>query len=132
MDFEEINDTTRIYSDDNDKKYEFRIDEDEIAVYITYLGTSEVIGEFEFIEVGEYGYKTTFEGYKLRYMDVKDGYKRNGLGTAAVEFFKEFYGEPIIVSSYNGMERADGSHLTGEGLPFAMRLLELGIIDYEN
>lgn len=122
--------TTRIYENPKGIEFEITIDEDEHEVFLKCNDTGNSIGYFSFTELGvDDGYKSSFDGYKLTHMYIEEEYQRLGLGTLAVKFFKEWNGEPIFVSPNDGFEREDGSHLTGDGLPFAMKLMEEGIIE---
>lgn len=83
-------------------------------------------------EIGSFIFKTVEDdnhSYLLiTNMDIESDYRRQGIGTAVILRVKEESGLVICASRDTGMQREDGSHLTGDGLPFAYSLVEKGLI----
>lgn len=90
-----------------------------------FTDEEERIGEFVFDE-------DILDGATyLQFMDLSglDGkYKRKGIGREALRFHKEVFG-PIFAARVDGFKRGDGSHLTGEGIPFITAMRGEGIIE---
>lgn len=55
--------------------------------------------------------------------------KKNGLGRAAVEFFKEYTDSVIYTRENNGIVLNDGTHLTGDAPDFVGKMQKEGLIE---
>ncbi|WP_181244433.1 hypothetical protein [Halomonas sp. ND22Bw] len=84
------------------------------------------VGSFDF-ELFEEGCDYMLSsGYKVTNMFLEGcggKYLRQGIGTAIVEFQEQMYG-PVIFGEDTGTTAEDGSHLTGDGKPFAAAMLK--------
>ncbi len=96
---------------------------DDFSKVSAYTTTGKLIGSFEFFCIDE-------EVLNLRKMFLEEieGYQRRGIGRSILEWVKNDSGMPIIASEDTGQQYDDGSHLTGTGLPFANKMMDLGII----
>jgi len=64
------------------------------------------------------------------FMNLRDdSYLCNGIGRAALIFFKDFYSLPIKASKNDGLRKDDGSHLTGNAPGFVEKMRNEGIIE---
>lgn len=98
---------------------------DEVTIKVT-TDTEEDIGQIELIMREDEGdYYITW-----MYLD-KSGNKftQRGIGRQALLFFKDHYDVLISAAENDGMERDDGSHLTGDGPGFVEKLRLEGIIE---
>lgn len=55
--------------------------------------------------------------------------KRRGIGRECIKFHKDCFVTPIKATPHDGFQRDDGSHLTGEGLPFVIAMQKCGLIE---
>jgi hypothetical protein len=64
--------------------------------------------------------------WRVTHMFIEGGggkYKRQGIGTRAVKFFLwANAGDGFEITENDGLRRDDGSHLTGDGVPFMAHL----------
>jgi hypothetical protein len=92
----------------------------------------QVIGRIEFVYYeGEFPWQ---EFYHLTwmYLDLIDNtYLHQGIGRECLKYFKSVYKTKITASENNGIERMDGSHLTGDAPGFVSSMVQEGIIDRE-
>ncbi len=51
-----------------------------------------------------------------------------GIGRRCLQFHKEVYDAPLTAGDDNGTTSDDGSHLTGDGLPFITQMRKEGIV----
>ena len=115
----------RIYKNSKGQTVQLLMNDDQTEITINNLQGKQ-IGEFEFKEL-DYN-----EGYKLRRMYTNE-LKQTGIGSAVLEYFREVVGTPIYVSQHDGVERADGSHLTEDAPSFVNHMIAVGLIDgFEN
>jgi hypothetical protein len=102
------------------------IDDDTYAV-TAYNADRKKIGSLEFAEI-EY---ETGPCLKLvwGYLDeLGDEYKRQGIGRQCIKLVKERYGLPIVAEDNDGIEKSDGSHLTGDAPAFIAQMRCEGLI----
>lgn len=80
--------------------------------------------DFNFIDDDNGGF------YKLMNMHLEKtpGYLNRGIGTACVQYCIDYTGLPVVCGRADGMDASDGSHLTGDGEGFAMKMIEKGLI----
>lgn len=99
---------------------------DDLTITISSITKKVMIGEFDFnfIDDDNGGF------YKLTYMflDKTPGYTYRGIGTACIQYCLDYTDSVIFCGQANGMEADDGSHLTGDGESFAMKMIEKGLI----
>ena len=85
-------------------------------------------------QFGEFEFKELHDGsYKLMRM-YTEPHKGEGIGTMALEMFKEVtMGVPVYTSPNDGIVRDDQSHLTEDAPGFVAGMIEAGLIaGYEN
>lgn len=70
---------------------------------------------------------SSLELYHITHLAL-DKCKRRGIGRACLIYHRELFGMPISAGSDTGTRSDDGSHLTGDGLPFVTRMREEGLI----
>ena len=59
-----------------------------------------------------------------------DACKRKGIGRACLLYHLECYGYVLTASVlFAGIENEDGSHLTGDGVPFISKMRDEGIVE---
>ena len=61
-----------------------------------------------------------------------DDYLKQGIGTRMFELYREHCvedGQSFTAAYYDGEQRDDGSHLTGDGLPFVNAMIIKEILD---
>jgi hypothetical protein len=119
------NDETRDIQISNGETVTLKIDDYENTV--TALNSSnQEIGSLEF------SYDEDFDKHKLKWMHLDklgDKYKRMGIGTAAILFYKDFF-NCLVYAEYNdGIQKDDGSHLTQDAPVFVDKLRNQGIIE---
>lgn len=78
-------------------------------------------GGFEFKELEE-------GGHKLMRM-YTEPFKEEGIGRAALQFFKDYTNSEIYTSSPTGSVRDDGSHLTEDAPGFVQKMIKEGLIE---
>jgi len=111
---------TRVYESSNGNLITLVLD-DCLEDIIFRDEKGKKVGEFEFRELANGGYKLT-----RMYNEV---YKGEGLGRAALEFFKEASRSKLYVSPNDGQTRDDGSHLTEDAPGFAAKMIKEGLFD---
>ena len=96
---------------------------DTLDEIIFYKNEDKLDGEFEFKE-------TRDNEYLVTRMYVPENYKRLGLGTEVLKFFKEISECEILYTRPNdGIVREDGSHLTEDAPNFVNKMIEENIIN---
>lgn len=75
-------------------------------------------------EEGTLSLKMGLEPYHFRITNLSlDNMRRMGIGRRCLQFHKEIFAAPITAASpYGQHQLADGSHLTGDGLPFISQM----------
>ena len=61
-----------------------------------------------------------------------EDYLKQGIGTRILELYRKHCvedGQSFTAANYDGQQRDDGSHLTGDGLPFVNSMIEKKILD---
>lgn len=99
---------------------------DEFDYTVTATNSSnQKIGSIEF------SYDDDFDKHKLKWMyldELDDRYKRMGIGTAIVLFYKDYF-DCLVYAEYNdGITKDDGSHLTQDAPVFVDNLRKQKII----
>ena len=98
--------------------------EGDLTILVLSITNKIKIGSFDFnfIEDDNGGL------YKLTHMflDGAPGYTGKGIGSECLKFCHDYTGSPIYCGLSAGGEADDGSHLTGDGLGFAERMLKQG------
>ena len=97
--------------------------EDDFSEVFAHTQNGDLIGSFK--------YCATYEGamhLQWMFLDKISGYTQRGIGKRILEWVREGTDMPIIVSEDTGQKYEDGSHLTGTGLPFANKMMDLGVI----
>lgn len=101
------NDETRDILIKTGETITLKIDEHEHTV--TALNSSnQIIGSLEF------SYDEEFDRHKLKWMyldKLGNKYKRKGIGTGAILFYKDFFDCLVYAEYYDGIPKVDGSHL---------------------
>lgn len=117
-------DNERIYHLDTETII-ITLDENDCKIEIS--DSEGAFGEINLIESDD------GESHHIALLDFSR-HKRKGIGTEALVFFKEYFGTKLTATPNDGHEREDGSHLTGDGLPFVTKLQRLGIVEpfYDN
>ncbi len=89
----------------------------------------DLIGGFEFRDEDE----PNVNAYKLTHMDLERtrDYKRCGIGTAILKFFKKVTGAVIWCENPFDQTKRNGHEIIGEGVIFVQRMKELGLLNYE-
>lgn len=116
----------RVYRISNGETITMILDNEEYRYIQFFNSQNEQIGLFEFEPLSEYS-----SDYKLKYMHldlVDNKYKDKHLGTTALIFFKEMTNSNIYTSPYDGQQRDDGSHLTGDAIRFVAKMKQKGLI----
>ena len=67
------------------------------------------------------------EVYKITHLELEPC-KGLGIGRRCLQFHKEVYDAPLTAGNDNGATSDDGSHLTGDGLPFVTQMRKEGIV----
>lgn len=114
---EEITDEHRRLTLTSGEVVEIRFQEDSVAVY----AGSEEVGRLSFRQIEEPG--ETYYHLTHAFIEGRGGaYKRQGIGTEAIRLFRDCTGGPITFSEDDGIQREDGSHLTGDAPEFVNSL----------
>lgn len=115
----------RLYELENGKKIVMLADGD-LTITVGIHKTCDKIGSFDFnyIDDDNGGF------YKLTHMflDETPGYLGKGIGRQCLLFAQEHTGYKIYCGKFTGHSADDGSHLTGNGEGFAMKMLEEKIL----
>ena len=97
--------------------------EDDFSEVFARTQTGDLIGSFKFWETEEGALHLQW-----MFLDKIPGYVRRGIGKGILEWVSEATEMPIFVSEDTGQKYSDGSHLTGTGLPFANKMMDLGVV----
>ncbi|WP_460164288.1 hypothetical protein [Pseudomonas sp. S2_F03] len=103
--------------------YEIEIDEDTHRIYVGKAGKR--VGTID-IDEREDGFSGEVYFYICHL--ALDACKGQGIGQACLEYHNEIYGGPLTAAMPNSGELLDGSHLTGDGVPFIARMRAKGIV----
>jgi hypothetical protein len=109
----DISDERRLLTLASGEVVEIRFEDDSVAVY----AGGEEVGRLSFRQIEEP--EDTY--YHMTHAFIEGGggaYKRQGIGTEAIRLFLECTGGPITFSDDDGIQRDDGSHLTGDAPGF--------------
>ena len=70
------------------------------------------------------------EQYHFRITNLSlDKCRRMGIGRKCLQLHKEMFNAPIIAASpYSQDQLSDGSHLTGDGVPFITQMRDEGLV----
>ncbi|EHH2570936.1 hypothetical protein J7X09_004612 [Vibrio parahaemolyticus] len=100
--------------------------EDELTIRVGSMTHKKMIGQFDFRLIEE----EHREYYKLTHMFLDDtpGYTGQGIGEACIQYCLDYTGSQIYCGQSVGEEADDGSHLTGSGEAFAMKMIAKGLI----
>ena len=118
----DLDDLNRELTLESGEKITLRIEGSRVEIL---LGEVE-IGELDFrpyIDLGLNGQEE--QAYHLTHAFIEGGggiYTNRGLGTEAFRFFRQHTGAEITFSPNDGIQRGDGSHLTGNGAVFVESL----------
>ncbi|WP_318462372.1 hypothetical protein [Photobacterium leiognathi] len=98
----------------------------ELTIKVVSITRKKVIGQFDFRLI-EDGFS---EYYKLTYMFLEGelGYTGKGIGEACIQYCLDYSDLPIYCGQAVGEQADDGSHLTGSGESFAMKMIDKGLI----
>jgi hypothetical protein len=97
-------------------------DGDEIRVQDVRSGTE--VGVIKLQDIGGEYFRLVW-----MYLDQSDGrYLKQGIGRAALLFHKKMFCLPIVAADNDGMQRSDGSHLTGDAPGFVRKMRQEGVI----
>ena len=98
----------------------------ELTVKVVSITHEKILGQFDFRLIDD-GFN---EYYKLTHMFLEDepGYTGKGIGEACIRYCLDYSGLPIYCGQAVGEQADDGSHLTGNGEGFAMRMIEKKLI----
>lgn len=107
----------------NDKIITISLSDDDYSVSFWEDGVE--IGGYEDFSFMEDEYKPNL--FLLARMFLP--FRRSGLGTATVKFFKKYFDATIYVRPNDGYERTDGSNLTGDAPSFVSHLIALNLIE---
>jgi len=120
------NDPVRIYELPNSDRISITINDSfEEIVVKTILG--ENIGKIKFIVFLDY---ETYSKLAWMFLDGCKGiYLHRGIGRTALQFYKDYSGYKIYAEDNDGIEKDDGSHLTGDGAYFVYKMRCEGIIE---
>ena len=120
------NDERFVYQLDDGRKVFINLEDERVSVsdeknkeigYLSFNQTEMPIGAGN----TDFVYKLTHA-----YLEEDNGsYKRKGIMTKAFRLFSWNVGQLIELSDDNGMKHSDGSHLTGEGVPFVDSLRKI-------
>ena len=112
----------RTYQLANDREVTIKIDDDAV---ISYWENGQKLGsynDFVFIE-------DEFIPHRYLLARIFVPITRSGLGRATIEFFKDYFDATIWVRPNDGIEMEDGSHLTGDGVPFVSQMIAEKLIE---
>jgi len=118
---EYISDEMRRITLDSGEVIELRFEDDSVAVY----AQENEVGRLSFraYEVPVGYYEETY--YHLTHAFIEGGggkYKHQGIGTEAFRLFRECTGAKVTFSEDDGIQKEDGSHLTGDAPGFVASL----------
>jgi len=77
------------------------------------------------------------DGFYITHLDLEQC-KGQGIGRECLKFHKRVFSMPLAAASpYRCEQNDDGSHLTGDGLPFIAKMRDEGVVcrhpdEYEN
>lgn len=116
-----IYDETRQLVLDTGEIVELRFEDDSVAVFVQ----NNEIGRLSFraYEVIVNYHEETY--YHLTHAFIEGGggkYKHQGIGTEAFRLFRECTGAEVTFSENDGLQKDDGSHVTGDAPGFVASL----------
>lgn len=118
---EDIDDEIRRLTLDAGEIVELRFEEDSVAIY----AEGNEVGRLGFraYEVPVYDYEETCYHLTHAFIEGDGGkYKNQGIGTEAFRLFRECTGAKVTFSEHDGLQKDDGSHLTGDAPHFVASL----------
>ena len=64
----------------------------------------------------------------ITHLDLSATYCHAGIGSQMLEFVRDETGLPILAADNDGIQRGDGSHLTGDGPGFVAAMRRRGLV----
>lgn len=96
---------------------------------------SEVVGRHNGSRIGAISFRHDWgdepgipEHLYITHLDISAPYCYAGIGSQMLEFVKSETGLPIVAADNDGIERGDGSHLTGDGPGFVAAMRRRGLV----
>ncbi|MES2458475.1 MAG: hypothetical protein V4594_23170 [Bacteroidota bacterium] len=71
--------------------------------------------------------ETEFGGYLIVHMFPPE--TKGGLGTAALNLFKEYFDARLIIQPFDCPEMSNGSRIEPEAVPYFRKMIERGIVE---
>lgn len=119
---DDLNDEERRLTLDSGEIVELRFEDDSVAIYAHQNEVGRL--SFRAYEVPMFGdYEETCYQLTHAFIEGDEGkYKYQGIGTEAFRFFRECTGASVTFSEDDGLQKNDGSHLTGDAPRFVAKL----------
>ncbi len=117
----DIDDETRQLVLSSGEIVELRFEDDSVAVYVENNEVGRLC--FRAYEVPVNNHEETY--YHMTHAFIEGGggkYKYQGIGTEAFRLFRECTGAEVTFSENDGIQKEDGSHLTGDAPRFVEKL----------
>lgn len=96
---------------------------------------SEVVGLHNGSRIGAISFRHDWgdepgipEHLYITHLDISAPYCYAGIGSQMLEFVKSQTGLPIVAADNDGIERGDGSYLTGDGPRFVAAMRRRGLL----
>ncbi len=103
----------------------YLISADEFGEEITVFKDGESLGHISLERISDEGPDN--EIFYVTHLSLENC-RRLGIGRACLQLHHRTFGRPITAGVDNGTTSGDGSHLTGDGLPFVTKMREEGLI----
>lgn len=122
----------------NEKDYFIVFDDEGETVEVFDNSNSDIVlGHIDFVLIENELHRGYSDYYYLVQCLALDNCKRIGIGTEIFKRHTERFELPIIARENDGQRWEDGSHLTGDGVPFIEKMREKGYVvasgnDYED
>jgi len=117
----DIDDEKRQLVLDSGEIVELRFEGDSVAVYVNNSEVGRL--SFRAYEVPANNHEETYYHMTHAFIEGDGGkYKYQGIGTEAFRLFRECTGAKVTFSENDGIQKEDGSHLTGDAPAFVEKL----------
>ena len=104
------------------------VDNEKITVVLTDDNEIRFYKEDEEISSTDYVSFEELESGEYLIVHMFPPYTKSGLGTAALELFRESQGAELVIQPFDGPEMENGSRVLPDARPFFEKMIKKGII----
>ena len=117
------------YKLQNKRSVDIVVNEHDFSVEVIDAVSGDRVGGMEFRMIEDDGHGTNRLRLTWAYLDQAGSeYKYQGIGRCCLELVRQVSGMEIVAAEDDGLQKDDGSHLTGDAPEFVAKMREEGLI----